>query len=83
MKLKDERTKLCNEILNGIKVIKLYAWEPPMEEIVESIRHRELGLIRKAGLARAILDSFNTASPFFASFLHHDVKNRLSFIVNK
>jgi ABC-type bacteriocin/lantibiotic exporter with double-glycine peptidase domain len=30
MKLKDERTKMINEILNGIKVVKLYAWEVPM-----------------------------------------------------
>ena len=27
MKLKDERIKLMNEILNGIKVLKMYAWE--------------------------------------------------------
>jgi ABC-type multidrug transport system fused ATPase/permease subunit len=31
MKVKDERTKMINEVLNGIKVIKLYAWELPME----------------------------------------------------
>jgi len=27
MKYKDERIKLMNEILNGIKVLKMYAWE--------------------------------------------------------
>ena len=27
MELKDERIKLMNEILNGIKVLKMYAWE--------------------------------------------------------
>jgi len=27
MKHKDERVKLLNEILNGIKVLKMYAWE--------------------------------------------------------
>ena len=28
MKLKDKRIKMMNEILGGIKVLKLYAWEP-------------------------------------------------------
>lgn len=27
MKSKDNRIKLMNEMLNGIKVLKLYAWE--------------------------------------------------------
>lgn len=72
MKLKDERAKMCNEILNGIKVIKLYAWEPPMEETVERIRARELALVRKAGFVRAVVDAFNTASPFIVS-LYDDV----------
>uniref|UniRef100_F1KS39 Multidrug resistance-associated protein 1 n=1 Tax=Ascaris suum TaxID=6253 RepID=F1KS39_ASCSU len=69
MKLKDERAKMCNEILNGIKVIKLYAWEPPMEETVERIRARELALVRKAGFVRAVVDAFNTASPFIVALL--------------
>ena len=69
MRLKDERAKMCNEILNGVKVIKLYAWEQPMEEAVENIRKRELALVRKAGLVRSLADSFNTASPFLVIFL--------------
>lgn len=71
MNLKDERLKFCNEILNGIKVVKLYAWEPAMEEAVERIRRRELHLIRKVGLTRAIMDTFNTSSPFFVSSQPH------------
>lgn len=31
---KDSRVKLMNEILNGIRVIKLYAWEAPFLEKV-------------------------------------------------
>ena len=27
MEYKDERIKLMNEILNGMKVLKMYAWE--------------------------------------------------------
>lgn len=69
MKLKDERAKMCNEILNGMKVIKLYAWEPPMEKVIENLRKQELTLVRKAGLVRAMADAFNTASPFLVSYL--------------
>uniref|UniRef100_A0A1I7VWL8 ABC-type glutathione-S-conjugate transporter n=1 Tax=Loa loa TaxID=7209 RepID=A0A1I7VWL8_LOALO len=69
MSLKDERLKICNEILNGIKVIKLYAWELPMEKVVERIRRKELYLIRKIGLTRAVIDAMNTSSPFFVAML--------------
>ena len=31
MKLKDTRMKAMNEILNGVKVLKLYAWEPSFQ----------------------------------------------------
>ncbi len=36
MKYKDDRIKLMSEILNGIKVLKLYAWEPSFEKMVRS-----------------------------------------------
>lgn len=64
MKLKDERTKMVNEVLNGIKVIKLYAWEPPMEAVINDLRNRELSLIRKAAFLRTFSDMLNSASPF-------------------
>ncbi|PAV81016.1 hypothetical protein WR25_06937 [Diploscapter pachys] len=68
MKLKDERTKMVNEVLNGIKVIKLYAWEIPMEEHIDNIRQKELALIRKSAMVRNVIDSFNTSSPFLVAF---------------
>lgn len=34
MKFKDERLKLMSEILNGMKVIKFYAWENSMQKLV-------------------------------------------------
>lgn len=64
MKLKDERAKISSEILNGIKVIKLYAWETPMLEVIEKIRKKELSCILKAGLVRNTIDIFNFSSPF-------------------
>uniref|UniRef100_A0A1I7UPW7 ABC transmembrane type-1 domain-containing protein n=2 Tax=Caenorhabditis tropicalis TaxID=1561998 RepID=A0A1I7UPW7_9PELO len=32
MKYKDERIKMMSEILNGMKVLKLYSWEKSMEK---------------------------------------------------
>uniref|UniRef100_A0A8B9S070 ABC-type glutathione-S-conjugate transporter n=1 Tax=Accipiter nisus TaxID=211598 RepID=A0A8B9S070_9AVES len=42
MKNKDERMKTMNEILNGIKILKLFAWEPSFEKRVNEVRAREL-----------------------------------------
>ena len=66
MHYKDERTKMVNEVLNGIKVIKLYAWEPPMESVITELREQELRLIRKAAFLRTLADMLNSASPFLA-----------------
>ncbi|XP_032175781.1 canalicular multispecific organic anion transporter 2 isoform X3 [Mustela erminea] len=54
MKFKDSRIKLMNEILAGIKVLKLYAWEPSFLEKVEGIREDELRLLRKSAYLQAI-----------------------------
>lgn len=46
MKYKDERLKLLNDMLNGIKVLKLYAWEESMLKMVSEIRDREMKTLR-------------------------------------
>lgn len=68
MFVKDERTKMVNEVLNGMKVIKLYAWEEAMEKTIENLRNKELALIRKAGLLSSFSDMLNCASPFLVYF---------------
>lgn len=64
MRLKDERIKMTSEVLSGIKVVKLYAWEPPMEKTVNDLREKELALIRRAAIVRTMADMCNVASPF-------------------
>ena len=34
--------RVMNEILNGIKILKLYAWEESFEDKVNVIRNREV-----------------------------------------
>ncbi|CAG2107605.1 unnamed protein product [Medioppia subpectinata] len=42
MKVKDKRVKLMNDILSGIRVWKMYAWEQSFNEKVMSLRNSEI-----------------------------------------
>ena len=55
MKQKDSRIKVMNELLSGIKVLKLYAWEIPFMKKVNAIREKELGLIKMNALYQAVV----------------------------
>ncbi|KAF5304447.1 hypothetical protein FQA39_LY09643 [Lamprigera yunnana] len=45
-KRRDERLRLMNEIIQGIKVIKMYAWEKPFANIIKKIREYEMDSIK-------------------------------------
>lgn len=61
---KDERIKLINELLCGIKVLKLYAWEPIFETQVKQIRDREIELLRKVIYLRSAVSFVWCCAPF-------------------
>jgi ABC-type multidrug transport system fused ATPase/permease subunit len=44
---KDKRVKLMDEVLNGIKVLKLYAWEPSFSYKLLNIREEEIKALKK------------------------------------
>ncbi|CAM2117942.1 unnamed protein product [Caretta caretta] len=83
MKNKDQRMKIMNEILSGIKILKLFAWEPSFEQQVGEIRVRELkGLLHFTYLQAFSIFIFSCA-PFlvsvasFAVYVMVDEKNIL------
>ncbi|XP_059139698.1 multidrug resistance-associated protein 1-like isoform X2 [Physella acuta] len=51
---KDQRIKLFNEILNGVKVLKLYAWEPSFSSKLQEYRNAEVKQLRKAAIYNSI-----------------------------
>ena len=67
MEQKDRRIRLMNEVLNGIKVIKLYAWENHFQRDVESIRQKELTILRNATYLNAISSFTWTCAPFLVN----------------
>ncbi|EDK97393.1 multidrug resistance-associated protein 1 isoform 1 [Mus musculus] len=83
MKSKDNRIKLMNEILNGIKVLKLYAWELAFQDKVMSIRQEELKVLKKSAYLAAVGTFTWVCTPFlvalstFAVFVTVDERNIL------
>nr|XP_054316063.1 ATP-binding cassette sub-family C member 3 isoform X1 [Pongo pygmaeus] len=69
MKLKDSRIKLMSEILNGIKVLKMYAWESSFLKQVEGIRQGELQLLRTAAYLHATTTFTWMCSPFLVTLI--------------
>ncbi|KAF9178380.1 hypothetical protein BGZ50_007768, partial [Haplosporangium sp. Z 11] len=70
MKNKDTRIKLMNEILNGIRVIKLYAWEGTFLQKVLTVRNDyELETMKKIGYLSAVQSFTWACTPFLVSLV--------------
>uniref|UniRef100_A0A3B3XJ48 ABC transmembrane type-1 domain-containing protein n=1 Tax=Poecilia mexicana TaxID=48701 RepID=A0A3B3XJ48_9TELE len=67
MKSKDSRIKLMNEMLNGIKVLKLYAWELAFKEKVSEIRESELRVLKKTAYLGAMSTFTWVCAPFLVA----------------
>lgn len=69
MKQKDVRVKKMNELLQGIKILKLYAWEPSFQQEVEQVRNGEMDIM----LSMAYLSSGTafiwSCAPFVVSLV--------------
>ena len=67
MRHKDSRIKIMNEILNGIKVIKLYAWENYFVDSILGIRKKELKMLAYSAFLNALIYFASISTPFLVS----------------
>ncbi|XP_070617590.1 multidrug resistance-associated protein 1-like [Erythrolamprus reginae] len=67
MKSKDSRLKLMHEILSGIRVLKLYAWELAFKRKVLVIRQEELQVLKKSAYLAAIGTFTWVCAPFLVA----------------
>ena len=58
---------MMNEILNGIRVLKLYAWEMAFIRSITRIREKELGYIRQKVIIGAISSILWSFTPILVS----------------
>ncbi|KAK7882506.1 hypothetical protein WMY93_028680 [Mugilogobius chulae] len=61
--LTDSRIRTMNEVISGIRVIKMYGWEKPFAKLVDEVRRMEISKIMKSSYLRGL----NMASFFVAS----------------
>ncbi|CAL4110031.1 unnamed protein product, partial [Meganyctiphanes norvegica] len=83
MKNKDKRVKLMNELLNGMKVLKLYGWEKSFEDEVNAIRAKEIAVMKTSAYLSAVISFIFTCTPFlvtlamFTTFALSDPQNNI------
>lgn len=68
----DERVRLMSEIISGIQVIKMYAWEKPFEKMVQLARRNEIKVVTSANYLRGLYLStmvFSERSSLFITLL--------------
>uniref|UniRef100_A0A3B5PXI0 Multidrug resistance-associated protein 4-like n=1 Tax=Xiphophorus maculatus TaxID=8083 RepID=A0A3B5PXI0_XIPMA len=61
--LTDSRIRTMNEVVSGMRIIKMYAWEKPFSALVSEVRRQEISKIMKSSYLRGL----NMASFFCAS----------------
>ncbi|XP_038615214.1 multidrug resistance-associated protein 4 isoform X2 [Tachyglossus aculeatus] len=59
----DVRIRTMNEVITGMRIIKMYAWEKPFADLISNLRRNEISKILKSSYLRGI----NLASFFVAS----------------
>ncbi|XP_031416224.1 ATP-binding cassette sub-family C member 4-like isoform X2 [Clupea harengus] len=59
----DSRIRIMNEVVSGIRIIKMYAWEKPFAALVSEVRRKEISNIMSSSYLRGL----NMAAFFVAS----------------
>ncbi|GFO05509.1 canalicular multispecific organic anion transporter 1, partial [Plakobranchus ocellatus] len=83
LKLKDSRLRLTNEALAGMKVLKLYAWEPAFQQKISDIRDEETRVLLSIAYLNAMISVCYNIAPYlvmlatFAVYVNMSEENHL------
>ncbi|TXT15664.1 hypothetical protein VHUM_00167 [Vanrija humicola] len=65
----DKRAKLLQEVLGGMRIVKLMSWEAPFLERLRAIRGMEIKYIRTLLIVRSAMMAFAMSLPVLATIL--------------
>lgn len=83
LELKDSRLRLTNEALAGMKVLKLYAWEPAFQQKISDIRDAETKVLLSIAHLNAMISVCYNSAPYlvmlatFAVYINLSEENHL------
>ena len=69
LKQTDERLKLVQEVMSGIRIIKFMSWEESFVERIGGVRERELALFRRAAIVMSLFQTLMQATPIVVCVL--------------
>ena len=69
MKVKDERLRVLSEIISGMRVVKLFAWEVPFTTRVLQQREKETKVLQKKGALGSGFSFLWNMIPFMVGFV--------------
>ncbi|KAL8566369.1 hypothetical protein ACOMHN_049327 [Nucella lapillus] len=67
MDLKDDRLKILTEVINGVKILKMYAWEPSFIDKVNGARQNELDVLSRLSVWDSLNHFYFVISPYVVS----------------
>jgi ATP-binding cassette subfamily C (CFTR/MRP) protein 4 len=77
VRFRDDRVRAISDLLMGMQVVKLNAWERPFEKMISDVRVDELSMLRKASYLKGINEAFFFGSPVcrsaFDSYFARDI----------
>uniref|UniRef100_A0A3Q2Q4P1 ATP-binding cassette sub-family C member 5 n=1 Tax=Fundulus heteroclitus TaxID=8078 RepID=A0A3Q2Q4P1_FUNHE len=82
MQITDNRVRTMNEILNSIKLIKMYAWEESFEKKIAGLRKKEKKQIQLVSYIQNINTSISSIVPIVATVLTFLVHTLLGLPLN-
>lgn len=65
----DKRVKLQNEALSGIKVLKLYSWESPMEDLAQKERDLEVRWLKRVAVVQGFVTALMWSAPVLVAIV--------------
>ncbi|KAF9212353.1 hypothetical protein BGZ59_006885 [Podila verticillata] len=65
----DQRIRLMNEVLSGIKIVKLYGWEDSFRDRINLYRNREVATLRKIGVVFSFMSIMFQSVPLLVALV--------------